>query len=307
MQLHEAEPALKASPKQTARILLAKLGVGPYYARLGVEAEIADRQLGILDEPSSKDLTKLLKQVIDARTMEDRYKLLLQPVPYPNKDSKPDRPELWFDYIEELTSEDIVEGIGKTALELLPQDKSTYDKAVDLGAGIGYLGATLIGSNKLPRVADSVTLVDVSPAMLAAAADRYGPVMDQVQADVTKLPFADQSFDLIASAGLVYGLGTELQEPYFKEVSRILQPGGIYLDGDYLGGHRHSSARSVPRLQLGYLVKAHASLEMPFDPLVNVKDKAAYFEQFGLKLSYKEYVDDTSGNNIQIRILKKTS
>jgi ubiquinone/menaquinone biosynthesis C-methylase UbiE len=166
----------------------------------------------------------------------------------------------------------------------------------------------LIGKDKLPRIADSVTLVDLSPTLLKVATDRYGSDMDQTLADVTELPFADQSFDLITSGGLIYSLGTIRQEPYFEEVSRVLRAGGIYLDGDYLpGSPRHIKAGSVERFQLEWLIKSHAFLEPPFDPLEDVEDKAAYFEKFGLKLSYKEYLDETFQNRIQIRILEKAA
>lgn len=305
MQLPQADRAPKTSNKQKIKLALANLGIGPYYTRIGIDAEIADKQFGIVDEPSTKSMVELLNKVTKARTSEEKYGLLVQPVPYPNHEPGSQRPELWFDYIDELTSVDIIEGIGKTAIELLPIGKSSWHQALDLGAGTGYLGATLIGEKGLPRVADSVTLVDSSSTMLNVAADRYGSKMDCVQADVTKLPFADQSFDLVTSAGLVYGLGAELQKPYFKEVSRILQPNGIYLDGDYIGGNKHSKSKTIPRIKLEWLIKAHAALEMPFDPLIEIEDKVSYFQQFGLDLSYSNYKDAGTGNDIQIRILQK--
>lgn len=303
MQIHEAEP--KASPKQKARIMLAKLGIGPYYANLAVQAEIQDKHRGISDEPTPRALAELLDKISEAKTTEDRYKLLLEPVPYPKGVSVEGKPELWFDYIDWMTSEDIVQAMNKAALSALPKDRLLWQDAVDLGAGIGYLGASLVGKNGLPRVAESVTLVDLSPTLLKVAENRYGTEMEQVAADVTKLPFADKSFDLAASAGLVYSLGTETQAPFFKEVSRILKPGGVYIDGDYLGATRHTKARTVPRFQLETLIQMTTALETPFDPLVDIKDKPAYFEQFGLKLSYRDYVDEQTKNTIQIRILEK--
>jgi len=303
MQTYEAEP--KASPKQKARIMLAKLGVGPYYANLAVQAEIQDKHHGISDEPSPWAMAKLLDRISEAKTTEDRYKLLLEPVPYPEGVSKEGKPELWFDYIDWMTSEDIVQAMNKTSLSVLPENQALWHDAVDLGAGIGYLGASLVGKNGSPRVAESVTLVDLSPTLLKVAENRYGAVMKQVVADVTKLPFADGSFDLAASAGLVYSLGTEMQDTFFKEVSRILKPVGVYMDGDYQGSTRHTKALTVARFQLEGLVQMTAALETPFDPLIDIEDKAAYFEQFGLKLSYRDYVDEQTKNSIQIRILEK--
>lgn len=303
MQIHEAEP--KASPKQKARLMLARLGIGPYYASIGVRAEILDKHHGITDEPSARSMVELINRIDNADSMEERYKILTEPVPYPKGISKQDKPELWFDYIDWMTSEDIVQAINKTASSLLSEGKPTWNNAIDLGAGIGYLGANLIGKNDSPRVAESVTLVDLSPTLLKVAEKRYGPEMKQVVADVTKLPFDDETFDLVTSAGLIYSLGPEMQAPFFKEVSRILSPGGVYLDGDYLGPYRHSKARTVPRFQLETIVQMSAALETPFNPLFEVEDKTAYFEQFGLKLSYRDYVDEQTKNTIQIRILEK--
>jgi ubiquinone/menaquinone biosynthesis C-methylase UbiE len=305
MQIYEAE--LKASPKQKARKALVKLGLKPYYFNLAVNAEIEDKKYAIYDEPSPVLLAKLLDRVIKTPNRDDRYKLLLEPVPYPTASNSQDKPELWFDYIDGLTSKDIVRGIAETAHHLLPEGRSTWEDAVDLGAGVGYLGAALIGRNDSHRVADSVTLVDISPELLNVAQTRYGTDIQTVQADVTKLPFDDGSFDLAASTGLVYSFGSELQAPYFKEVSRILRPGGIYLDGDYSGGRRYSKARSAARLQLEQLVQMHVSLESPFDPLGDVEDKAAYFDQFGLKLSYEQYKDAQANTDVSIRVLQKTA
>jgi SAM-dependent methyltransferase len=303
MQTHEAEP--KASPKQKVRKALVRLGLRPYYYDIAIKAELEDEKFKIDDEPSPTALADLLKRIGDAPTPSDRYRLLLEPVPYPQGVDTHDKAELWFDYIDGLTSRDIVGGIVKTAAELLPEGRGTWERAVDLGAGIGYLGATLIGKNDLPKVADSVDLVDMLPTLLQVAQNRYGAGVGTVAADVTELPFADDTFDLAASTGLVYALEPEQQELYFREISRVLRPGGIYLDGNYCGGRIYSKSRSVARFQLERLIQMQTALQSPLDPLQDIEDKVAFFERLGLKLSYKDYKDEVAQTDIQIRILQK--
>ncbi len=74
-----------------------------------------------------------------------------------------------------------------------------------------------------------MTLVDASPAMLAAAADRVAgdPRIALVRADVNRLPFADESFDTIVAVRLLVHLADP--QPLFDEVRRVLRPGGAFI------------------------------------------------------------------------------
>ncbi len=327
MRLDERAPKIeRKTAEQKARIFLArKLGIGSVFTRAAVEAEISDRHNPELwaQHPSPKALLELYERVSKAATTEDRYEILAEPVAYPPENDNPDRAELWFDYIEELTSKDIIQGIAETALERLPAGKQLYERAADLGGGTGFLSSTLLGKGSTPKVAESVTLVDQSPALIKVADERYGPDLETVLGDVTQMPFPDETFDLMTSSGLVYSLEPEQQAPYFREVSRLLQSGGLYLDGDYSGSSRAiQGGRTFDRHTLQFFIAMAVSREYPFDPLDfdefgnnpqmplifnGAKDYTEFFEQFGLKLSYKEYADKQSGNNIRIRILEKTT
>jgi SAM-dependent methyltransferase len=67
--------------------------------------------------------------------------------------------------------------------------------------------------------------IDVSPAMLAAAADRHagGPFIF-VQADATSLPLAADSIDSIFLLGGVHHINDRRR--LFAEIARVLRPGG---------------------------------------------------------------------------------
>jgi ubiquinone/menaquinone biosynthesis C-methylase UbiE len=74
-----------------------------------------------------------------------------------------------------------------------------------------------------------VTGIDLSPAMLARAEGRRAALGTQVelrQMDVTRLDFADASFDAAVSTFLFCVLPNDQQEPGLRELSRVVKPGG---------------------------------------------------------------------------------
>ena len=90
-------------------------------------------------------------------------------------------------------------------------------RALDLGTGTGagafaiarrFLGAEVVG-------------VDLAPGMLAEARRLTPPdLAERVRfeyADASRLPYDDQSFDLLGLANMI---------PFFEEIERVLAPGG---------------------------------------------------------------------------------
>jgi ubiquinone/menaquinone biosynthesis C-methylase UbiE len=309
----EFTPDLKdATPKQRAKILLAeRLKIGPFFTRTAIWAEIIDTELfGHVqqDQPSPMEMAKLLDDLFNTPSMEARYELLTQPIPVSGNVQGHTNERNWFDYIEDLTASDIIRSISRAAQHLLPDGKTHWEKVADLGAGTGALAAALSGVGGLPRLANSITLVDKSPAMLKVAENKYHDRMKYKVDDVTKLPFPDQSLDLVASSGLIYSLGREHQDDYFREVSRVLSPDGIYLDGDYLDQPPPELDNKVAaRFLLASLIKGIVSgPEVAGNPLRGI-DQPTYFNQFGLELSNNEHTDDFTKRKIDIRVLRKAT
>lgn len=94
-----------------------------------------------------------------------------------------------------------------------------------LDAGCGYCFHTA----RLARSGAQITAVDFSEAALAAAADtiRQRGLEKQVtlrQADLTKLPFADASFDHVVCWGVLMHIPD--MEKALDELVRVLRPGG---------------------------------------------------------------------------------
>ena len=85
-------------------------------------------------------------------------------------------------------------------------------RALDVGTGTGA-GARVL-RQRYPEA--EVVGADVSPLMLAEAR-KHAPDIEFVEADAARLPFDDESFDLVTHANMI---------PFVAEASRVLRPGG---------------------------------------------------------------------------------
>ena len=93
-------------------------------------------------------------------------------------------------------------------------------EVLDLGAGTGDLSEEFRQAG-----AGNVVALDVSAAMLLRAREKYGiERVDWLQGDALHLPFADQSFDAVASAFVLRNLPDLAGS--IQEMARILRPGG---------------------------------------------------------------------------------
>ena len=90
-------------------------------------------------------------------------------------------------------------------------------RALDLGTGTGD-GAFAI-ARRFPGV--EVTGLDIAPAMVETARRKTPPELASrvrfEQGDASRLPYADESFELVALANMI---------PFFDELARVLAPGG---------------------------------------------------------------------------------
>lgn len=120
------------------------------------------------------------------------------------------------DHWDQRTGAGSAEHLAPLAAALGRLDSSP-ERVLDLGCGTGE--GTLYLSREFPRA--SVRGVDISEAMVEIARSKIGLDPDArvvfKTADASRLPFPDQSFDLVSQVNL----------PLFShELARVLRPGG---------------------------------------------------------------------------------
>jgi ubiquinone/menaquinone biosynthesis C-methylase UbiE len=101
-----------------------------------------------------------------------------------------------------------------------------YPRSLEIGSGTGYFTLNMMRAGLI----DEATCSDISPGMLAslaANAERLGLEVQTVPADAERLPFADQSFDLVLGHAILHHI-PDLPRA-FAEFERVLAPGGTLL------------------------------------------------------------------------------
>jgi len=99
------------------------------------------------------------------------------------------------------------------------------ERVLDLGSGAGtdsLVAAQMVGHE------GSVTGIDMTPEMLAkarrAAAAMGAANVEFVESEAERLPFADASFDVVVSNGVIDLIPDK--DAVFAELHRVLAPGG---------------------------------------------------------------------------------
>ncbi|MCI0654854.1 MAG: malonyl-ACP O-methyltransferase BioC [Methylococcaceae bacterium] len=111
--------------------------------------------------------------------------------------------------------------IGDHLLQFLNLDSFGGRTILDLGAGTGYC------SRRLNRRNVCIIDLDITPAMLAKARSLEEQATIYICGDAESLPLQDRCADLVFS-NLMIQWCRDL-ECLFKEVHRVLKPGGIFL------------------------------------------------------------------------------
>jgi ubiquinone/menaquinone biosynthesis C-methylase UbiE len=115
-----------------------------------------------------------------------------------------------------------------------------YARALEIGAGTGYFTLNLLRAG----VIEEATCSDISPGMLSTLqlnAQRLGLEVKAVRVDAERLPFRDESFDLVLGHAVLHHIPD--LERAFAEFERVLAPAGTVLfagepsrHGDRLAG-----------------------------------------------------------------------
>jgi ubiquinone/menaquinone biosynthesis C-methylase UbiE len=99
-----------------------------------------------------------------------------------------------------------------------------FGEALEIGAGTGYFSLNLLADGRV----EGVTATDIAPGMLEALernAAELGLDVETVVCDAERLPFADESFDLVLGHAVLHHI-PDLDRA-FAEFARVLRPGGL--------------------------------------------------------------------------------
>ncbi len=99
-----------------------------------------------------------------------------------------------------------------------------FGDALEIGSGTGYFSLNLVQLGTIERL----TATDISPGMLrrlSSTAEALGIAdVATVATDAERLPFADESFDLVCGHAVLHHIPD--LERAFSEFRRVLRPGG---------------------------------------------------------------------------------
>ena len=147
----------------------------------------------------------------------------------------------------------------KLATQAIPQN---FDgKMLEVPVGTGIL--TMPIYKKLPNA--DITCLDYSNEMMARAENRAENMniknISFVQGDVGKLPFENETFDLVLSMNGLHVFPDK--DAAFSEIFRVLKKGGIFCGCTYIKGECRRTDRFIDKL---YVPKGY------FNPPFDTKD-----------------------------------
>ena len=126
---------------------------------------------------------------------------------------------------------------------------------LDLGCGAGMLAL-------LKRKGVALTGVDLSEECVGAA--RRNGYDETVLAELHQLPFADASFDYVASLDVIGHVPREQKDAVFSEIKRVLRPEGVTLHGIECtdrAARRRYDEMSAEELRRFIAIDGHVGLE----------------------------------------------
>jgi SAM-dependent methyltransferase len=106
----------------------------------------------------------------------------------------------------------------------LGHEPRRYARALEIGAGTGYFSLNLLRAG----VIGEAVATDISPGMLSKlerSATELGLAVETAACEAERLPFDDDSFDLVFGHAVLHHL-PDLAAA-FREFRRVLRPGGV--------------------------------------------------------------------------------
>lgn len=132
--------------------------------------------------------------------------------------------------------------LARRVLPWATQGSSLAGRVLEIGGGGGAMAQAIIEA--APHV--SLTTTDTDPAMVRAARRLLaGSAVETLEADATRLPFADESFDTVLSFLMLHHVID--WEQALAEAARVLRPGGSFVGYDLLSSRAAAWVHRVDR------------------------------------------------------------
>ena len=157
---------------------------------------------------------------------------------------------------------------------------------LDIGCGTG--GPSIVLARDLGVT--TVTAVDVEPQLLERAAKNAESVGvgDRIAFQLVEpgpLPFGDNAFDVVFSKDALVHVPDK--EAMYREVLRVLRPGGYFLASDWLGGEDTETSPEWARfcevgeldLKMATAAEAEAALTAAGFSGVSTRDRNAWYSE----------------------------
>lgn len=124
-------------------------------------------------------------------------------------------------------SESVAEEVADFIVQLVNASPETSFLEPGVGTGLNVL--------PLVKRGYSVTGIDVSQEMLDQFRQKLHEVpqnLTLIHADASRLPFPDQSFDVVLTVHMVHTVAN--WKTFLDEIDRVLKPGGFYLNAQWI-------------------------------------------------------------------------
>lgn len=128
------------------------------------------------------------------------------------------------------------------------------DAVLDVGCGTGTLA---LEARERVGQAGRVAAIDPAPQQIARSrskAARRGLEIDFRPGVIERVPFPEQTFDVVMSTWVMHHLPDELKRQGLSEIARVLKPAGrlVIVDSMHRGHGRHVARMGVGQLDAGH-------------------------------------------------------
>jgi len=130
-------------------------------------------------------------------------------------------------HLELCASAEWAETVQKYILPWVLDHVELGDDVLEIGPGPGRT------TDVIAEVAPRLTAVEIDEALAEALAARAPAHVTVVRADASAMPLPDGRFSAALSLTMLHHVPTlELQDAIFREVARVLRPGGVFAGQD---------------------------------------------------------------------------